>query len=326
MTNELFVGIDIAQASLDVHLLPTGHHLTATPDPDGLDALVAALAEVGPVTLIVLEATGGLEAHVAAHLAAAGLPVAVVNPRQVRDFARALGRLAKTDAIDAAVLARFAQDIRPEPRPLASADEQALRELIARRRQVVAMITAETSRRSRARTRAVRADLGQSLRTLRARLARLDKAIAALVKASPLWREREELLRSVPCVGPAVSCTLVASLPELGRLNRRQIAALVGVAPINCDSGTHRGKRRIRGGRAPVRAALYMAALVGARCNPPLREVYARLLAAGKPPKVALTALMRKLLTILNAMVRDHRAWSPTPSLSPHPSLTPARA
>jgi transposase len=309
-----FVGIDISQNRLDVHLLPSGQRLSVGRDRRGLAALLRALRVLeGDVALVVLEATGGLETCVAAALGRAGLPVAVVNPRQVRDFARALGRLAKTDAIDAAVLARFAQDIRPEPRPLPSDEQRRLDALVGRRRQIVGMLTAETQRSGQVEDPWMRRAIAGHLRFLRASLRALDAQIAALIEASPLWRVREELLRSVPGVGPQTSRTLLAELPELGALSPKKIAALVGVAPLNRDSGTMRGRRMIWGGRAPVRSALYMAALVASRFNARLRAFYERLRASGKAPKVALTAVMRKLLVMLNAIVRDQRPWSETP-------------
>jgi transposase len=262
-------------------------------------------------SLVVLEATGGLEAVLAAELAAAGVPVAVVNPRQVRDFARAMGKLAKTDALDAAVLARFAAAVRPAPRPLPDAAAVDLRALVARRRQLVEMLTAE---RNRLRAAPARLRPETHVRFLRAALDDLDRDLGAAVRASPLWREAEDLLRSVPGIGPVVSATLLAELPELGTLGPKQLAALVGVAPLNRDSGARRGTRSVWGGRAGVRAALYMAALVGVRHNPPLRAFHARLRAAGKPPKVALIACMRKLLTTLNALLRHRTTWHTPPA------------
>ncbi len=255
-----------------------------------------------------LEATGGYEAALVAALAAAGLPVVVANPRQVRDFARATGQLAKTDALDAQILALFAERVRPTPRPLPDESVRALDALITRRRQLLGMLTAERNRLLIAPP-AVRRDVQQHIRFLERRIREADDDLHTAVKASPAWRVRDDLLQSVPGVGRVVSFTLLAELPELGRLSRKEIAALVGVAPLACDSGTLRGKRLVYGGRAPVRAVLYMAALVASRRNPVIRAFYERLRAAGKPAKVALTACMRKLLTILNAMARSGTPW-----------------
>jgi transposase len=259
--------------------------------------------------LIVLEATGGLELPLTGALAAAGLPVVVVNPRQVRDFAKATGRLAKTDALDAAVLAQFAEAVRPPLRPLPDAATQALSALLLRRRQLIAMLTAEKNRLGLAPT-PVRKGITVHIRWLDGRLADLNEELAHTIRESPVWREKDDLLQSTPGVGPVLALTLVASLPELGTLTRQQIAALVGVAPLNRDSGRFRGTRRVWGGRAHVRAALYMSALVATRFNPVIRVFYQRLCAAGKIKKVALTACMRKLLTILNAMLRHQTPWT----------------
>jgi transposase len=263
----------------------------------------------------VLEATGGYEAAVVAALATAGLPVVVANPRQVRDFAKATGQFAKTDAIDAQVLALFGERVRPAPRPLPDEAAQALDALLTRRRQLVEMLGAERNRLLVARP-AVRRDLQQHIRYLERCLREADDDLHTAVKASPLWRVKDDLLQSVPGVGRVVSLTLLAELPELGRLSHKEIAALVGVAPLNRDSGTLRGKRLVYGGRAPVRAALYMAALVASKCNPVIRVFYLRLRAAGKPAKVALTACMRKLLIILNAIARSGTPWHPERTLA----------
>ena len=303
---ETFVGIDVAAAHLDVAVRP-GEAWRVANDEAGVAALAERLAALAPA-LVVLEATGGRELLAAGALAAAGLPVAVVNPRQVRDFARATGQLAKTDALDAQLLARFAAAVRPAPRPLPDAAAQELQAVLARRRQVVEMLVAERNRLGSA-PRPVRADIAAHVAWLRRRLAALDAALAELIRASPVWRAKEDLLRSVPGVGPVLATTLLALLPELGALDRKQVAGLVGVAPLNRDSGAFRGKRAVWGGRAAVRAALYMATLVATRHNPAVRAFYRRLCAAGKPKKVALTACMRKLLTILNAMVRDGTGW-----------------
>ena len=257
-----------------------------------------------------MEASGGYEQSVVAALAAAGLPVVVVNARQVRDFARALGILAKTDRIDARVIAQFAQVVKPEVRVLKSAYLQELEALVARRRQLLEMLTAERNRLALARHTRVKRDLKTTVEWLERRLAGIDRELGQRIRESAVWREKEDLLKSVPGIGPVNTRTLMASLPELGTLNRHGISALVGVCPFNCDSGTLRGKRRIWGGRAPVRSALYMATVTATRCNAAIRAFYQRLVHAGKPKKVALVACMRKLLTILNAMLRDHKPWN----------------
>lgn len=311
MTSEaIYVGIDVAKATLDVSVSgdpDVWQVLNADPD---MDALCTRLSALRP-TLIVLEATGSYELRAAAALGAAGLPVAVVNPRQVRSYARSIGQLAKTDRIDARVLARFAEAVHPEVRPLPDADTRSLDALVTRRRQLVGMQVAEQTRLATAPA-VTRKQIKAHLGWLRRQLAQLDSDIAGTVRRSPLFRAKDDLLQSVPGVGSATSRTLLALLPELGTLDHKQIAALVGVAPFNQDSGTLRGKRRIWGGRARVRTALYMAALVGSRHNATLKNLYDRLRAAGKPPKVALVACMRKLIIILNAIVRDGRPWDPT--------------
>ena len=304
-----YVGIDVARERLDVSVGGEGKAWQVGNDAAGIGALRERLVELEPVG-IVLEATGGLERALVAALGAAELPVSVVNPRQVRDFARATGRLAKTDVIDAGLLARFGEALKPEVRPLPDAQTQALRGMVARRRQVVEMLTAERNRVPQA-TPWVRRQLQRHIAGLRRQLAALDREVATLIQASPVWRARDNLLRSVPGIGTVTASLLVAALPELGRLNRKQIAALVGVAPHNRDSGSYRGKRSVWGGRAPVRASLYMAALVATRFNPVIKTFYARLCAAGKPKKVALTACMRKLLTILNRMLHTQSSWNP---------------
>ena len=314
-----FIGIDVAKATLDVATLdgtaepaPLLGALTTAPNDDaGHAALVAALTPLAP-TLIVLEATGGYERAVTVALAAAGLPVVVVNPRQVRDFAKATGHLAKTDRLDAALLARFAAQVRPACRPVPDATTQALRDVLGRRHQLVSMLTQERNRLAQARAGAIRRDLQQHIRWLERRVHTTDDDLRQLVEASSLWRVRDQLLQSVPGVGPVTAQMLLAHLPELGTLSRKQIAALVGVAPLNRDSGQWRGRRQVWGGRAPVRAALYMAAFAGVRHNAVLRAFYQRLRAAGKPAKVALVATMHKLLTILNAMLAHQTAWRPT--------------
>lgn len=304
----VFIGIDVSKARLDVAMRPSAEKLSVSNDETGIQAVVQRLNELSP-TLIVLEATGGLERSITGALGSAPLPVVVVNPRQVRDFAKATGQLAKTDRIDAEVLARFAEAVRPPLRPLADELSLELRALIARRRQLIEMMVAERNRLSTA-SRAVRKRIEAHLRWLEAELERADKDLDQSIRQSPIWQEHEDLLRSVPSIGPVVSRTLLAELPELGRLNRKQIAALVGIAPFNRDSGTFRGRRGIWGGRATVRAVLYMAALVASRRNAVIRVFYKRLRDAGKAPKVALVACMRKLLTILNAMIKHKTHWS----------------
>ena len=304
----MFIGIDVSKARLDVAIRPSAEKLSVSNDEAGIQALVKRLSELKPV-LIVLEATGGLERSVSGTLGSAQLPVVVVNPRQVRDFAKALGQLAKTDRIDAEVLARFAEAIRPPLRPLPDKVSLELRSLIARRRQLIEMMVAEKNRLSTA-SKAVRKRIEAHIRWLETELDRADKDLDQSIRQSPIWQEHQDLLRSVPGIGPVVSRTLLAELPELGRLNRKQIAALVGIAPLNCDSGTFRGRRGIWGGRATVRAVLYMAALVASRRNSVIRNFYKRLREKGKAPKVALVACMHKLLTILNAMIKHKTRWS----------------
>jgi transposase len=307
-TAPVFVGIDVAKQRLDVALRPGSERFGVPHDEDGLAELVRRLRACQPA-LIVLEATGGVEVDVAGALAAAGLPTAVVNPRQVRDFARATGRLAKTDQLDAQALAHFAEAVRPAPRALPDTQAQELSALLGRRRQLVEMLSAETNRLPLAAPR-IRPQIQTHIAWLRTQLADLDRDLGQLIRSSPVWRAKDDLLRSVPGVGPVLATTLLASLPELGTLTRQQIAALVGVAPLNRDSGTLRGRRTVWGGRAHVRAVLYMGALVAVRHNPALRAFYTRLRQAGKVPKVALTACMRKLLTILNAMLKHQTRWA----------------
>lgn len=308
MADPIVVGIDVGKAELVIAVHPTGDQWTSASTPAAIDALIARLVAVQP-QLIVVEATGGYERAVVAATAAAGLPLAIVNPRQVRAFAKAIGRAAKTDAIDATVLALFGARVQPAVRPLPDAQTQALAALVARRRQLLDMLGAERQRLEQAATPAVRRDVQTHVRYLERRVRDIDDDLDGTIARSPLWRVQEDLLRSVPGIGPVVARTLLAELPELGQLDRRAIAALVGVAPFNRDSGPWRGHRMITGGRAAVRAALYMAALVATRHNAALRAFYRRLRTAGKPAKVALVAVMRKLLTILNAMMKHQSPW-----------------
>jgi len=303
----VFVGIDVAQAHLDLAVRPTTETWQVPNTDAAFPDLIARLRALAP-TLIVLEATGGYEHAVLSAIAAAGLPIVAVNPRQVRDFAKAFGILAKTDQIDAAILALFAERVRPAVRALPDADTAELAALLARRRQLLDMLTAERHRLAQARP-AVRRSLQQHIHWLEQRVHDFDDDLSRRIRRSPVWRAKEDLLRSAPGIGPVVARTLLAVLPELGRLPRRPLAALVGLAPFNRDSGRHRGRRCIWGGRRTVRAALYMATLVATRHNPAIRACYQRLLTAGKPTKVALTVCMHKLLTILNAMVRTHQPW-----------------
>jgi len=304
-----FVGLDIAKDHIDVSVRPTDDRWQAEQSDGGIAQLVARLVALTPA-LVVLEATGGYETAVATALAVAQVPIAVVNPRQVRDFAKAIGQLAKTDAIDAAVLALFAERVRPDVRPLPDEAHQELIALVTRRRQLLEMLTAERNRLTTAR-RSVRASVQQHVRWLERRIQDADADLTTTMQSSPLWRAKDDLLRSVPGIGPITSSMLIALLPELGALSRREIASLVGVAPLNRDSGQHRGRRVVWGGRAAVRAPLYMATLVATRCNPVIRAFYQRLRGTGKPPLVALIAAMRKLLTILNAMVKHQQSWQP---------------
>ena len=303
-----FVGVDVSKHRPDVHLRPSGEHFTVSHDEAGVAALVERLTALAPA-LVVLEATGGMEVVPAAALAAAGLPVAVVNPRQVRAFARATGRLAKTDRLDAEAIARFAEAVRPPVRPLPDEATRRLAALVARRRQLLEMLVAERNRRHMADP-ILREGIDAPLRWLEEALDAIGRDLGEAVQASPVWRAKEELLRSVPGVGPVSARTLLAELPELGSLTRRQAAALVGVAPFNHDSGRMRGRRAIGGGRAALRACLYMAAVAAVRAgNPAIAGFYGRLRAAGKPAKLALTACVRKLVVTLNAMLRTGTAW-----------------
>jgi transposase len=306
MSPLVFVGIDVSQARLDIAVHP-GTAFSIAHHESAITTLLEQLRALSP-TLIVLEATGGMEIPLTSALVTAGLPVVVVNPRQVRDFAKASGRLAKTDALDAQMLAQFAEVMRPQPRPLPDAEARALAALLTRRRQLVEMLTAEKNRLLSAAA-PIRKRLRTHITWLERELQSINTALAKAIRQSPVWCEKDELLQSVPGVGPVVTSTLLASLPELGTLTNKQIAALVGVAPLNRDSGTLRGRRTVWGGRAQVRAVLYMGAIVAARFNPVIRVFYQRLQRAGKAKKVALTACMRKLLTILNAMLKHRTPW-----------------
>jgi transposase len=304
---EKYVGIDVSKDTLDLAVRPTGDRYQQANDADGIAQLIKQLRRVRPA-LVVCEATGGWERLLVGALAAARLPIVVVNPRQVRDFAKATGRLAKTDRLDAEIIARFADAVRPEPRSLPSADARALDDLVTRRQQLIEMRTAESNRRRLASHRMQR-QLDEHLTWLDRQILDLDEELDLTLRNSPVWREQADVLRSAKGVGPILTATLLSALPELGHLNHREIAALVGVAPFNRDSGMWRGTRQIWGGRAPVRAVLYMATLSAVRTNPVLRGFYQRLINAGKLHKVALVACMHKLLTILNAMARDSRPW-----------------
>jgi transposase len=306
----IFVGIDVSKDRLDVHLRPTDEAFHVARDAKGLEALARRFSSL-PVALVVLEATGGFEASVAAALAAAGLPLCIVNPRQIRDFARAMGRLAKTDTLDAEVIALFAERIRPPARPLPEPERSHFAELVSRRRQIIGMINMETNRRDQAVDKQLIRRLSRHIAFLEKELSELDSDIGQAIKASPVWCETEALLKSVPGIGDVTARTLLAQLPELGTIGRHQLAALVGIAPINRDSGLMRGRRSIAGGRTSVRGVLYMAALTAIRRGSPFRPFYERLIQRGRPRKVALVAVMRKLLVTLNAIVRNRTPWQP---------------
>jgi transposase len=307
-TEQIVVGIDVAKDTLEV-ATSAPERWSCSNDPRGQRELCERL-RAAHAGLIVLEATGGYESALAATLAQANLPLVVVNPRQVRQFARALGQLAKTDLIDAEVLVQFAQQVAPEPRPLPDEQTRLLDALLTRRQQVLEMIQRERNRLELA-VGPVRTDIRETIAFLVKRLKRTDRELDEQLRQSPVWREKEQLLRAIPGVGRQMLLTVLATLPELGRIPHKQLAALVGVAPYNCDSGTLRGHRHCWGGRAQTRRVLYMATLSAARCNPQIRPFYERLLAKGKPKKVALTACMHKLLLIMHAMVRDNTAWNP---------------
>ena len=307
----VYVGVDVSKEHLDVHVRPGGESFRVSREEEGLEELLRRLEALGP-SVIALEATGGFEAVVAAKLGAAGLPVVVVNPVQVRAFAQALGKRAKTDLLDAAVIAHFAEAANPEVRALPDTATRLLGDLLTRRKQIVQMIVAERQRAQVLTAPRLKKSVERLLKALKKELAMLDKEIDDTIRNTPLWREKEDLLRSVPGVGPTIARTLLAELPELGGLSRREVASLVGLAPFTRQSGQWRGKSFIGGGRSTVRAALFMGALVAVRCNPALKRFYEHLLARGKEKMVALIAVARKLLTILNAILRDHRPWLPT--------------
>lgn len=307
---EKFVGIDVSKSTLDVCIEPEGQTLHVAYDETGISQIVDCLKEVGP-TLIVLEATGGLEVRIATALASKGLPVAVINPRQARDFAKATGQLAKTDQVDAAVLAAFAKAIRPQVRPLKNEDTCALNDMVSRRRQLIDMRVQETLRLATATSKPLQKNLNKHIAWLDKQIAEIDHDLTKRLRNSDVWRAKDNLLRSIPGVGAVTTLTLLAKCPELGALNRREIAALTGVAPLANDSGKHRGKRFIWGGRADVRAVLYMAALSAIRYNEPIKAFAERLKKSGKPPKVVIVACMRKLITIMNAMLKNNAPWNP---------------
>ena len=307
---EKFVGIDVSKSTLDVCIEPSVQTLHVAYDGAGIGQILGCLKEVSP-TLIVIEATGGLEVRIATELAGKGLPVAVINPRQARDFAKATGQLAKTDQVDAEVLAAFAQAIRPQARPLKDADTRALDDLVSRRRQLIDMRVQETLRLGTAASKPMQKSLARHIAWLGKRITEVDNDLTRRLRKSDVWRTQDDLLRCIPGVGAVTTRTMLAKCPELGTLNRREIAALTGVAPLAHDSGTHRGKRFVWGGRADVRAVLYMAAISAMRCNEPIKAFAERLKKAGKPPKVVIVACMRKLLTIMNSMLKNNTPWNP---------------
>lgn len=314
-SSDCYVGIDISKTHLDVAMYAPQEHQQVPYDATGVKKLVTRLQALAPA-LIVLEATGGLEVRVVSALAEAHLPVVVVNPRQVRAFAQATGTLAKTDRLDAHVLAHFGATMQPTPRPLPDAATQQLSAILTRRQQLIDMLTMEKNRLPQQTAPALRKRLQAHITWLTQELGRTETELTQVIEQSPVWRVQDDLLQSAKGVGPVLSHTLLAEVPELGRLNRKQLAALVGVAPFNRDSGSLRGKRCIWGGRARVRRAFYMAALSATKCNPVVKAFYHRLVAAGKEKKVALTACMRKLLTILNAMVKSQRKWQEIHSIT----------
>jgi len=303
-----YVGIDVSKDRLDVHVRPNGETFVVSRDGRGLEELVERLGKLAPA-LVAVEATGGFETVVAAAIAGAGLPLAVVNPAQIRHFAQAVGKRAKTDPLDAAVIAHFAEAVRPAPRALPDEAARLLGELVGRRRQIIDMIVAERQREKRATNVRVRKSLARHITMLEKELREIDADIDTLVRGSPVWRAKEGLLASVPGIGKTIARTLIAELPELGILGRRQIASLAGLAPYTRQSGRWRGRSMIAGGRSNVRSMAFLAALVATRHNPPLKDFYQSLLRAGKPKMLALIAVARKLLTILNAILRDNRPW-----------------
>jgi len=308
---KVFIGIDVSKDKLDVAVRPTETSMTFSNDEDGISFLVNFVKSLSP-SLIVLEASGGLETAAVGALAIESLPVVVINPRQMRDFAKATGKLAKTDAIDARTIARFAELLQPEVRPLKDEEAQRLTAFNTRRRQIVEMITAEKNRLSSAPIW-TRKDIKAHITWLEKCLKKVDNDLSNFLKKSPVWKEKNDILRSAPGVGPVTATTLLSNLPELGKLSRKKIAALVGVAPLNRDSGLFRGKRTTWGGRQNIRSVLYMSVVSAIRCNPVVKKFYQRLCDAGKPPKVAITACMRKLLIILNTMVKNRTPWSAVP-------------
>lgn len=314
-SGQQWVGIDVSKAKLDVCLEPSGKQWSSANNPTGIAQLLSELGSL-EIALVVLEATGGMEQAVTQALSQAGIAVVVINPRQIRNFAKAIGKLAKTDSIDAAVLARYGQAVQPEVRAFALQAARELQELVMRRQQLVEMLSAERNRKSAARTPGAKAQIERHIEWLNEEVRRLDEQIQAQLNQSQQWQQQQTILQSVPGVGVVTAGTLIALLPELGQLNRQQIAALVGVAPMNCDSGKMRGKRFVMGGRAAVRSVLFMAALVATRFNPTIRAFYHRLLGQGKAKKVALVACMRKLLVMLNAMLKHNQPWHP-PSQQP---------
>lgn len=307
---EKFVGIDVSKSTLDVCIEPAVQTLHVAYDEAGIKQIVVRLNEVNP-TLIVMEATGGLEVRIATELASKGLPVAVINPRQARDFAKATGQLAKTDLVDAAVLAAFAQAIRPQARPLKDADTRALDDMVSRRRQLIDMRVQETLRLGTAASKPLEKSLKKHIAWLDKQITEIDTDLTKRLRESDIWRTKDDLLRGIPGVGAVTTLTMLAKCPELGMLNRREIAALTGVAPLANDSGKHRGKRFIWGGRADVRAVLYMAAISAIRYNDTIKAFAERLKQAGKPPKVVIVACMRKLLIIMNSMLKNNTPWNP---------------
>jgi transposase len=310
MEKNLFVGIDVSKDALDVGVIPKEDVRRFTNDDDGCRELAVWLGELSP-DLIILESTGGLEMKAAGMLSSAGLPVVIVNPRQVRNFARAMGKIAKTDAIDALVIARFAQAVQPKVRPLKDDQTLELKALVTRRRQLNDMLVAEQNRLKSAHHQRVKKSISATISWLKSQIEDTDKDISDSISNNDIWRDKEEILTSVKGVGPVLSASLLCLLPELGTLCRKKISALVGVCPYNRDSGFYRGKRRISGGRADIRSVLYMATLAATRYNPVIKAFYERLKQSGKLPKVALVACMRKLLTILNAMLKTHQKWNP---------------